>query len=337
MAERGRGRKNIAGACKVYEHKKMRISCYGCEIFASMTPNGQISAFRPDFALLHSDHENIYAEQINLIENFLGRENPDKNSWEDLQLFGKCCKCKELRRNDTSELRKALLEILKPYGAIVGKRNIKKLHETQEKLFDIGAWPLKSLSPGITQRPYWNEKFSNRLSEEEAKLILFFDYKMDREVRSNHLNISVDLDLPFKTLVDSFKRVVKEKQAEHFKELHGEDKRLNLPDFEKWDSYILAYTLKVKGVRAGLFNPKWPNKKLSRPEIADLLFAGEEKLYRLQKLDRYVKEAKKLIKQAIAFEGPFKMYGSSTFFASHFWQQWELSEGTLYRNFPFVD
>ena len=281
----------------------MQVSCAGCDIFGRMRPLEKVYMFRAYFALLHKDYENDFEKYIDLIGKLLNGDNDVKleSIW--------CCKGRDVISNSFRDIlepqREETYRMLNLLGNIVGE-NVGVLHKVREKLKKKGAYN-QLFSSGIGQRPYFNEGFVHLLSEEETKQLFLFDYKMKRkDKRYYYLDLIINLELPLNDLVDSFKSIVKEKQATLYKELYKADGKPNVPDFELWHNYILAYTLKEKGVKASLLNPEWPNKKLSRKEAAELLFPRDED--KLQKLDRYIREAKKLINQAKNHEGPFKIF-----------------------------
>lgn len=302
----------------------MRISCFGCKIFDDMSPGEKVQEFRFDFQLLHKDNESLYAQCQEAEEKIKkGEKKVDDYLSESTltiwSVIARCFPCRFLHSND-EEARKIYYAYLKKemlgndkeslvkesFVKIAGTLKWENLHEVQNKLWNIGAWPDKRLLPyGIGQRPYFNEDYANHFSEEDIKLLVLLDYKKKQKM-DRYMDLFVDLEKPLDKLMDSFRKLVKEKQTAYNTGVRKKDGRRNTPDFETWHNYLLAYTLKEKGVCARLIKPVWPNKKLTRKEVADLLFPNEEELNRLQKLDRYIREAKKLVVHAYNTEGPFK-------------------------------
>lgn len=283
----------------------MRVSCFPCLQFNELTPIEKISMFRDVFNLLHKDSEELFSKIMESIE----KHGSGGHLYFDCGLCsserpGGLRRYEEIMAEHLREgRRKQIEEYMASDRSVI--RNYAKRLLAEDKLKEIGAWP-DCRFYGISQRPYLNENFVDRISDEDATLIFLNDFHLKQQRGEyDRLDLLVSLELEFDKLVESFKEILKEKQTV-YKEIHKADGRLKLPPFELWDMYIRAFILKVKLVKANLLNPEWPSRKLlKRQEIADLLFGGD---YgdNLQKLDRYVKEAKKLINQAKESEGPFK-------------------------------
>ena len=157
---------------------------------------------------------------------------------------------------------------------------------------------------GITQGVV-DLALASECTRDEAQALFLYDYlhKQKNEGRAI-IDLNVNILESTEVLVDSFKLYIKDQKAEFLKNILKQDGRLNTPDFDLWELYLAAYLLKVKQVSPNLLNPKWPKKILNRQEAAKLLFS-ENQYAETQKLDKYVREARKLIKTALNNEGFF--------------------------------
>lgn len=311
----------------------MILNCDKCRYFEELGLLGKIAPFFPYFQILDDSNKTAfnylvkvaegkvsYEDAINALEKIDSSKkwrNPSSFLFADVSKRISCNKYNDQSTNQTFS--KGVV------GEIKKLRKVFAEYEGREEvdfLFKNFDW----FSAMRRKTQYLQDCFLSLHDKEDAEcrgvyLLRYSNYElyrawgvdlsMKRHIQSvragnyRYLDIEIDLDEPLEMLVENFENFVKKIQIERNAFFYKKDGRLNTPSFAKWGQYLKAYLLKVKKIPANLLNPEWPGKTLNRAEIAERLYPDDTD--KLQKLDRDIREANKLIKEAVKEQSIFRI------------------------------